>query len=662
MLGLSHAAGQLGYSAKGVRAAKDALPRAPFPAIAHLLLADGAQHYVVVERADERRVWIMDPAVGKHRVARRTEFDAQWSGVLLLLAPSERGAITHTATGRAQRLWRLVRPHRAALVQALAGALAYTILGLATSVYVQQLVDSVLAEGRSGPLHVLTLAMIGVAIAQAVIGAARASLMVRVGQHIDAALILGYYDHLLALPQRFFDSMRVGELTSRVTDAVKIRAFVGDVAVEAVANVLIVAAATSMMFAYDWRMAACTLATLPVYAGLYAVGARVNRTQQRAAMERAAVLETQLVESIGCMGTIKRFGLERHAALAIETRFVRLFRILGDAAHTGIWLGSAGQLVSRLATIALLWTGTTRALAQQLSAGQLMSCYALLGFLTGPILSLVGFSRAVQEARVAGERLFDIMELEPEPREAPVPLTRTDVGDVVFEHVHFRYAARTAALDDVSITCRRGEVTAIIGESGSGKSTIAALLQRIYPVDAGRIRIGTRDIAHAQLTSLRALVGVVPQTIDLFAGTILENLALDDSSPDVGRIVSLCEQVGMRDTIERMPLGWLTPVGERGVALSGGERQRLAIVRALYRNPAVLVLDEATSALDPSNEQLVLDLVRRVADAGTTVIVIAHRSTTLRVADHIVTLARGKVMETATREPAGVRRVVQPMA
>lgn len=645
LLGLSRAAEQLGYSAKGVRAAKEALPRTPLPAIAHVLLADGAQHYVVVERADERRVWIMDPAQGEHRVERRTDFDAHWTGVLLLLAPSERGAVLQPGTGRARRLWRLVRPHRTALTQALAGALAYTVLGLAMSVYVQQLVDSVLAEGRAGPLHVLTLAMIGVSVAQAVIGAGRASLMLHVGQHIDAALILGYYDHLLTLPQRFFDSMRVGELTSRITDAVKIRAFVGDVAVEAVANVLIVGAATGMMFAYDWRLAACTLATLPVYAGLYAIGARINRVQQHAAMERAATLEAQLVESIGCMGTIKRFGLERHAALMTETRFVRLFRVLGEAAHTGIWLGSAGQLVGRLATIALLFIGTTRALAQQLSAGQLMSCYALLGFLTGPILSLVGFSRAVQEARVAGERLFEIMELDAEPRGAPVSLTRADAGDVVLERVHFRYGARAAALQDVSFACARGEVTAIVGESGSGKSTVAALLQRIYPVDAGRIRIGGQDIAHVELASLRNLVGVVPQTIDLFAGTILENLALNDPSPNVGRIVSLCDEVGMRDTIERMPLGWLTPVGERGVALSGGERQRLAIVRALYRDPAILVLDEATSALDSSNERLVLDLMRRVANAGTTVIVIAHRLTTLRVADRTVTLGRGRVME-----------------
>lgn len=648
LLGLSRAAARLGYSAKGVRATGSALAQAPMPAIAHVRLDDGAQHYVVIERVSDQRIWIMDPGPGERRAERRAAFEQRWTGALLLISPAAPLA-QPPAASRATRIWRLVSPHRGALAEALVGAIAYTALGLAMSIYVQYLVDSVLASGGAGPLQVMTVAMTMVIMAQTLIGAARSSLMVRVGQHIDAGLIIGYYNHLLSLPQRTLDGMRTGELTSRVTDAMKIRAFVADVAVDAVANVMIVVAATAMMFTYDWRLAACSLAALPLYALLYATGAKLGRVQQRTALERAAALEAQLIESLGAIGTIKRFGLEPHAAQLTETRFVRLFRTLGVAARTGIWVGSIGQLIGRLATIALLWIGATRALDRQLSAGQLMSCYALLVFLTGPMLALVGFSRAVQEARAAAERLFEIMELDPEAHSAPVPLTRDCVGDVVLEGVHFRYGARSAALVDVSITCPKGQVTAIVGESGSGKSTVAALLQRLYPVDAGRIRIGVHDVAHVDLASLRAMVGVVPQTIDLFSGTVMENVALDDPSPDAARIVALCEELGLRDSIERMPLGWLTPVGERGVGLSGGERQRLAIARALYRRPAILVLDEATSALDPANEQRVLAVIRRVAGEGMTVIIIAHRPTMLHFADHTVVLERGRVVEPGSR-------------
>ena len=645
ILGLARAAQQLGYSAKGVRATPASLPRAPMPTVAHVTLATGGHHFVVVERADERKVWLMDPDGGERRTESRAEFDARWTGVLLLLAPGAGGLVVADVASRAERVWQLVRPHRGALTQALLGALVYTLLGLATSIYVQTLVDSVLADGQDGPLHVMTVAMVAIVLSQTLIGGLRSALMVNVGQHIDAGLVLGYYNHLLTLPQSFFDRMRVGELTSRVTDAVKIRAFVGEVVVEAAANVLVVIASAAMMLSYDWRLAAWTLGMLPLYVVLYALGSRLNRRQQRVLMERAAALEAQIVESLSAAGTVKRFGLEEHAALTTEAKFVRLFRSVGTAARTSIGIGNAGLLVSRLGTIGLLWLGTSRALMQELSAGQLMSCYALLGFLTGPALALVGFSRAVAEARVASERLFEIMELEPETRAALVPLIREHMGDVRFEHVCFRYGGRAAALTDVSFTCARGSVTALVGESGSGKSTIASLAQRLYEVDQGRILIGPQDLANVDLTSLRRLVGVVPQTIDLFTGSILENLALGDPSPDIARLVRLCTEVGLRDTIERMPQSWLTSVGERGVALSGGERQRMAIVRALYREPAVLILDEATSALDSANEQLVLDVMHRAAVSGTIVIVIAHRLTTIAAAGHIVVLAAGRVVE-----------------
>lgn len=650
LLGLSRAAERIGYTAKAIRTPKVSLPRVPTPAIAHVVLPDGAHHYVVMERADVGRVWLMDPAAGERRTEMRETFDARWTGVLLLLVVHRSITPVDRQSSRVNRLWRLAAPHRAALGQALFGALVYTLLGLATSVYVQQIVDSVLADGRVGLLHVMGAVMIGLTAAQTAIGAVRALIMVRVGQHIDAALILGYYRHLLSLPQRFFDGMRVGELTSRITDAVKIRAFVGEVAVEALANVFIVAGSAAMMFAYDWRLAAWTTAMLPLYAALYAIAATINRRQQHRAMERAASLESQVVESLATVGTIKRLGLERHAERQTEARFVRLFRTLGETARTAIWVSAAGQLLGRLSMIGLLWIGAARALDQRLTAGQLMSCYALLGFLTTPMLALVGFSRMVQEARVAGERLFDILELDPEPRDAPIVLTRADAGDVVFEEVAFRYGGRGVALADVSLTCRRGEVTALVGESGSGKSTIAALIQRMYVPDSGRIRVGRHDIAHLQLDSLRALIGVVSQAIDLFDGTILDNLAPGDASPDVPRIVTLCETVGLRETIERMPQGWHTAVGERGVALSGGERQRMALVRALYREPSILILDEATSALDSTNERLVLDVVHRTASAGATVIMIAHRLSTVRAAHHTVMLEQGRVAEQG--EPA----------
>ncbi len=646
ILGLIRAAEQTGFSARGVRAADSALPHAPVPAIAHMRLEGGGHHFVVLERVSRDDVWLMDPATGEHRRERRSTFAASWTGALILLTPAAARRELAPHESMTQRVRRLVAPHGAALMQALFGTLLYTVLGLSISIFVQQIVDGVLADGRTGALHVMGIAMVAIAVAQTVLGAARSRLMLNVAQHIDAALILGYYSHLIRLPQAFFDRMRVGELTSRVTDAVKIRAFVGEVAVEGAASLLLVVAAMAMMLAYDWRLALWTAAAMPVYGALYAVGARMNRRQQGALMRRGAALEAQLVESLSAIGTVKRFGLEPLAAAQTERRFVRLFRTVGDSASTAIWLGGASQLTSRLCAIGLLWLGAALALEQRLSAGELMSCYALLSFLTGPILSLVGFSRAAEEARVASERLFELMELEPERTAGIAPPAGPGSNDVVLEGVTFRYAGRTAALADVSFRCASGEITAIVGESGSRKSTVAALVQRLYAPDSGRILLGRHDVAHLGLESLRRRVGLVPQSPDLFAGTVLENLAIGDPAPDVDRLALACEQVGLLEAIERMPSGWLTPVGERGMALSGGERQRLAIVRALYRQPDVLLLDEATSALDALHERLVLDTIRDAARRGTTVILVAHRRSAVEISDHVVLLRRGRVVQT----------------
>ncbi|HEX9484809.1 MAG TPA: peptidase domain-containing ABC transporter [Gemmatimonadaceae bacterium] len=645
LLGLSRAAAQLGFSAKAVRGTGDQLPHAPMPAIAHVLNARGERHYVVLERANGKRVWLMDPESGERRSPPRRDFEGRWTGALLLLAPSAAPSARLVQVGRGARVWRLMRPHVAALALAIVGALVYTVLTLSMSVYVQQVVDTVLAKGQANVLRVMTLVMLAIAVAQGVIGSLRASLMVHVGQRVDAELILGYYRHLIRLPQRFFDGMRVGELTSRITDAVKIRTFVSDVIVEAFANVLVVGASTVLMFLYDWRLAAWTLSILPAYLGIFLIGGRISRGRQRALVARAAALEAHVVESLGAIGTIKRFGVEERTAQETEARVARLFREAVSVTRTSIRVNTLAGAIGRVGTIGLLWIGASRALQHGLTAGQLMSCYALMAFLTGPALSLVSFGRSVEEARVAAERLFDVMEMESEVRPSPLRLPASHPGDVRFDHVTFRYGSRATTLANVSLRCTEGRVTAIVGPSGSGKSTVAALVQRLYEVDEGRVLIGAHDIRHLDLANLRRRVCVVPQTADLFAGSVLENIVLDDPQPDMDRVLKVCDDVGLRERIERLPAGFLTEVGERGVSLSGGERQRLAVARALYRRPAVLILDEATSALDAANEQLVLAAAQRAAQTGTTVIVIAHRLALIRGADHIIALSEGRVVE-----------------
>jgi ABC-type multidrug transport system fused ATPase/permease subunit len=237
------------------------------------------------------------------------------------------------------------------------------------------------------------------------------------------------------------------------------------------------------------------------------------------------------------------------------------------------------------------------------------------------------------------------MDLEREETENKVRLTPELVGDIVFNEVSFRYGTRVQVFENLSLKINKGQITALVGESGSGKSTMMSLLQNLYPLNSGYVKIGDYDIKHIDNESLRQRVSVVPQQIDLFNGNIIENIAVGDFEPDMRRVLGICQILGIVEFVEKLPRGFETSIGENGASLSGGQRQRLAIARALYRNPEVLILDEATSALDTISEQYVQKTIQHLREAGKTIILIAHRLSTVRHADKIMVFENGKLLE-----------------
>jgi ATP-binding cassette, subfamily C, bacteriocin exporter len=509
----------------------------------------------------------------------------------------------------------------------------------------------VLVEGNTRLLNLLSIIMIGILLFQLLIGGMKSVLALQTGLQIDARLILGYYKHLLKLPQRFFDTMRVGEIISRVNDAVKIRTFINDVALNIVVNVLIIGFSIGLMFLYYWKLAVIMLAIVPLYVAIYALSNHINKKWQRTLMEHSADLETQLVESLNASGTIKRFGLEEYSNTKTEGRFFVLLKSVYKTGLYGLYLGNASELFTRLFTIVLLWTGSYFVIQRELSPGELLSFYALIGYFTGPAAALIGANRNIQDALIAADRLFEIIDLEVESTpDHKIDLTPDLVGDIHFKNVSFRYGTRAMVLEDLNLTIKKGRTTGIVGESGSGKSTLLSLLQNLYPLKEGHIAIGGFDLQHISVKSLRQTVGVVPQNIDLFAGTILENIALGDYEPDMKRILGLSHLLGLDDFVEKLPNTYNTILNEQATNLSGGQRQRLAIARALYRNPEILILDEATSSLDPASEKKVQRALDWYKAQGKTTIVIAHKLTTIKNCDHVLVLSEGKLVEEGSPE------------
>lgn len=481
------------------------------------------------------------------------------------------------------------------------------------------------------------------------IGAMKSILALKTGQRIDAALILGYYKHLLTLPQQFFDTMRVGEIISRVNDAVKIRNFINNVSLDLVVNIMILVFSLCLMFIYSWKLAVMTLISAPLFLLIFWGFNKLNRKYQRSIMESSADLESQLVESINSISTIKRFGIEEYANLKTESRFVHLLKNTYRSIYGSIMAQGGIQFVSTGITIAILWLGSILVIDQEMTPGTLMVFYSLVGYVISPIGSLISSNQTIQDALIAADRLFQIMDLEREQdNEQKIILEPDMMGDIIFENVSFRYGSRKEVFNSLNLTIEKGKTTAVIEESGSGKTTLISLLQHIYPIQSGRIRIGDYDIAQIDNRSLRRRVGTVPQQIELFAGTVTENIALGDTQPDMKRISCLVKQLGLTDFIDRLPNGYMTQVGEHGATLSGGERQRLAIARALYKEPEILIFDEATSSLDSIAERYVKETLDALAGKGKTVIIIAHRLTTVRCADNIIVIDKGKVAETGT--------------
>jgi ABC-type bacteriocin transporter len=648
VLGIIEAANKLGFEAKGVKGPWEALFNIPKPAIAHVVIKERLHHFVVIYKVTKTHVVVMDPADGLFHKLTHEAFKAIWTNVLILLMPSEDFRAGNEKISHLQRFWYLLKPHRSVVLQALFGAIVYTILGLSTSIYVQKIVDNVLVEGNKNLLNLLGIIMLLILVLQLFIGQLKSVFALKTGQQIDARLILGYYKHLLRLPQQFFDTMRVGEITSRISDAVKIRVFINDIAIGLVVNVFIVIFSFCLMFTYYWKLAIIMLAILPVYGIIYWISNQVNRKMQRKLMEENAELGGQLVESLNSVATIKRFGLEDYANMKTENRFVKLLKTIFSSSVTNLYIGNAGGFITSAFVVILLWAGSYFVMDRQLSPGELLSFYALIGYFTGPAMSLIGANRSMQDALIAADRLFEIMDLEQEETGNKVTLTPDLVGNVVFQNVSFRYGTRVQVFRNFNMQIEKGKITAIVGESGSGKSTLMALVQNLYPLQEGSILIGKMDIRYIDTDSLRKRVSVVPQQIDLFAGTVMENIAVGEVEPDMQRVLHIATQLGIIQFIEKLPDGFNTMLGEHGVNLSGGQRQRVAIARALYRDPEILILDEATSSLDSVSDQYVQDVMQQLRDEGKTIIVIAHRLSTVMNADKIVVLQEGVMAEEGT--------------
>lgn len=649
-LGLVVGLEKMGFKAVGVKAEDKNLENIPLPSIAHVIKNEILHHYVVIYKVNKGIITYMDPEYGEMIQEKIEDFNKIWTGVLILIEKNEYFEEKNEITSKYTRFWNLIKPHKSILVQCLLGSIVITILGLSTSIYIQKITDYVLIDGNTRLLNLLSFGMLIILVFQMLIAYLQELYIFYTGQKIDRFLILGYYKHLLTLPQRFFDTMKIGEITSRVNDAVKIRTFINDVSIELFVNFFTIIFSFILMFSYHWKLAVIMSITFPIYISIYLIVDKLNKKTERELMENAADLQSQLVESLNSIKTIKQFGIEPFQKNKTENIFSKVLSSIENSVKNTLFSANSSEFVSRLFTIIIIWTGSYFVIENEITAGELLSFYTLIGFLTSPMSVLINTNKIIQNALIASDRLFEIMDLEREEMNEKFDLKKESIGDIRFENVAFSYGTRKDVFTNFSCVFEKGKTTAIVGESGSGKSTISNLLQNLYPLKKGKILIGDHDISYISNYSLRNLVATVPQQINLFSGNVIQNIAVGEDFPNMENIIKICKSIGILNFIEELPNGFNTYLGEDGALLSGGQKQRIAIARALYKNPEILILDEATSALDTESEKYIQKTLIDFKNTNKTLIVIAHRLSTVTFADKIIVLENGFVEEQGSHQ------------
>ncbi len=646
LLGLVQAAERIGFVAKAVKGPYEALAGAPLPAIAHVKNDLGCGHYVVLYQVRRNCVVIADPARGVLKLPRDT-FCGMWTGYLLLMTPENtrrRHDGPQGATSPARRFWELLRLHRGLLLEAIFAALLMTLLGISTSYFVQHLVDSVLVRGETPLLNALGVGMAALMVFRTLFGMVRHYLLAHLGRNVDLSLIAGYSRHILSLPMSFFEMRQVGEILSRVNDAAKVRQAIGGATLTAVVDGVLVVFTTAVLWMYDLPLAMLATLFAPLLMAVVLAHHPASRRRSREAMEHAARLSAHLVENISGVETIKAYGAERLRADEGEQRLVRVVQSIFSLQKLSISATALGGLVSGLAGIVVLWYGGHRVIDGALTIGELMFVYTLLGYLLEPLERLAGVNLQIQDALIAVERLFQVMDLETEPRgerKAAFPGVREGIE---LRNVSFRYGCRDQVLRELKLHIPAGATVAIVGESGCGKSTLLKLLMRFYDPTEGQVVIDGVDLRDFDLASLRSRIAIVSQEPLIFNGTVRENIALGAPDAELNQIIAAARAAGLEEFISRLPDRYDTLLGERGANLSGGQRQRLAIARALLRQPDVLIFDEATSHLDTATERAIQENLRGVF-ADKTALLVAHRLSTVREADLIYVMHQGRVVE-----------------
>ncbi|HPT32531.1 MAG TPA: peptidase domain-containing ABC transporter, partial [Prolixibacteraceae bacterium] len=646
-LTLIDAATAIGLKATGARLTVESLATAPLPAILHW----DQNHFIVLYGIQNKKYRIADPASGlvtlreeellKHWAS--TALDGKPAGLALFLEPTPQFYQQEDEPEKRQGfgfLKPMLRPYRGLVVQLILGFLIGSFISLLLPFLTQAIVDKGINLKKPGFITLVLVAQLVLMISQTAVGFLRSWIMLHISARVSISLISGFLAKMMKLPLRFFESRMIGDIRQRIDDNNRIQAFLTFNLAGMSFGVFLFLIYSAVLFWYSLPVALIFLAGSGLYVTWIFLFLRKRRLLDNKRFNIQADNQNAIYQLITGMPDIRLNNCEQQKRWEWEKIQVRLYDISARALALHQNQQGGAQFINQAKNILIIFVAANAVLSGEMTLGMLIAVQFIIGQLSAPLQEFISFVTAAQDARMSLDRLSEIQELENEEKDTLPPENRVPVKkEFVLENVVFQYEGPRSprVLDDVSLSIPEHKVTALVGPSGSGKTTLVKLLLGFFPPSSGEIKLGGRSHRDVSMAAWRRECGAVMQNGFIFSDSVAGNIAPGEENPDPEKLREAAILANIDDFIERLPLKYNTKIGQEGAGLSQGQRQRILIARAVYKNPSFVILDEATNALDAGNEKTILENLNRFF-RNRTVVVVAHRLSTVKNADQIIVL------------------------
>lgn len=662
MLGISEAAEHIGFRTMAIqipyegnaRTQEVGLTDAPLPCVVHWQ----QRHFVVVHKISQKHVWIADPADGKYKIDRPT-FERNWisddkKGVVLLLEPQPE---FYQFEGEAQKkrgfgfLFQYLKPYRNLITQLIIGLLLGSVFQLIFPFLTQSVVDIGIQNQNIEFVWLVLIGQLVLFLSQISVGLIQNWILLHMGTRINVALISDFLIKLMKLPIGFFDTKMIGDLMQRIGDHQRIETFLTASSLRVLFSVFNFIVFGIILLIYNVAIFSVFIVSAVLYSVWVAIFLRRRKEVDYQKFQELSDNQSTIIELIQGMQEIKLQGSERKRRWEWAHIQAKLFRANIRSLAITQYQDAGGGFINQLKDIIITFLAASAVIEGQMTLGMMLAVQYIVGQLNGPLNEMIGFVRAAQDARISLERLSEIHQKEEEEEQDTISTELLpEAADLILENVSFRYNELSEdVLKNVNITIPQGKMTAIVGTSGSGKTTLVKLLLGFYEPQQGVVKVGNMYLESINKREWRDQCGAVMQDGFIFSDTIASNIAESDDFVDRSKLLKAVQVANIQAFIEQLPLSYNTVIGAKGNGISQGQRQRLLIARAVYKNPKYLFFDEATNALDTVNERKIVENLDAFFE-NKTVVVVAHRLSTVKNADQIIVLDRGEVIEVGTHE------------